>query len=70
MNRENEKEKNEGKTWVPGPQEFYLEGNCVLGVWLADDEEVHWQLNHTPDGRSLVTGYTITKKSEKEDVKS
>lgn len=62
MNKENEKEKNAGKTWVPAPQEFYADGNRVLGVWLAQDEEVHWQWTHTPDGQSRVTGYSIITK--------
>ena len=64
MNRENDN-KTKGKKWVPAPQEFYADGNHVLGVWLAEDEEVHWQWTHTPDGQSLVTGYTITKKPGK-----
>lgn len=63
MNRENDNKTRESKTWVPSPQEFYADDNRVLGVWLAEDEEVHWQWTHNPDGQSLVTGYTITKKT-------
>ena len=33
----------------------------VFGVELAADEEVEWQWTHTPDGRSVVTGYQIRK---------
>jgi hypothetical protein len=37
----------------------------VINVELADDEEVHWQWTHYPDGTSAVTGYEIIKKNER-----
>ena len=65
MNTENDNKTKKGKTWVPAPQEFYADGNRVLGVWLAEGEEVHWQWTHNTDGQSMVTGYTITKQPGK-----
>ena len=38
----------------------------VFSVDLADDEEVRWYWTHYPDGQSVVTGYDVVKKEEKE----
>ena len=34
----------------------------VVSVVLGDDEDVQWYWTHYPDGRSVVTGYGLTKK--------
>jgi hypothetical protein len=39
----------------------------VFSVDLADDEEVQWYWTHYPNGQSVVTGYDIVKKEEKEN---
>ena len=53
----------EGKMWIPSPSS-YTDSNCVLGVWVSENEEVDWQWTHTQGGQSLVTGYTIKKKTD------
>ncbi len=38
----------------------------VLSVALGRNEEVRWIWTHTAVGESVVTGYTIVKKDDKE----
>lgn len=38
---------------------------AVISVELDGDEDVEWTWTHTSDGKSVVTGYTITKKPGK-----
>jgi len=37
---------------------------ALISVALSEDEEVEWHWTHFPDGRSMVTGYSIVKKLE------
>lgn len=35
---------------------------AVISVELDEDEDVEWTWTHTSEGKSVVTGYAITKK--------
>lgn len=37
---------------------------AVLSVELEADEDVEWIWTHTADGKSVVTGYVITKRTD------
>ncbi len=38
---------------------------AVISVKLDEDEDVEWIWTHTADGKSVVTGYIITKRTDK-----
>jgi hypothetical protein len=38
---------------------------AVVSVELDADENVEWIWTHTADGKSVVTGYIITKRTDK-----
>jgi hypothetical protein len=38
---------------------------AVISVQLDEDEDVEWTWTHTADGKSVVTGYIITKRTDK-----
>jgi hypothetical protein len=38
---------------------------AVISVELEEDEDVEWIWTHTADGKSVVTGYIITKRADK-----
>jgi hypothetical protein len=38
---------------------------AVISVELDEDEEVEWTWTHNADGESVVTGYIITKRTDK-----
>jgi thiamine monophosphate synthase len=38
---------------------------AVISVKLDEDEDVEWIWTHTADGKSVVTGYIITKRADK-----
>jgi len=38
---------------------------AVISVELDEDEDIEWTWTHTADGRSVVTGYIITKRTDK-----
>jgi len=38
---------------------------AVISVKLDEDEDVEWIWTHTPDGKSVVSGYIITKRPDK-----
>jgi hypothetical protein len=38
---------------------------AVISVELDEDEDIEWTWTHTSDGTSVVTGYTITKRTDK-----
>jgi hypothetical protein len=38
---------------------------AVISVILDEDEDVEWIWTHTADGKSVVTGYIITKRTDK-----
>jgi hypothetical protein len=38
---------------------------AVISVKLEEDEDVEWIWTHTADGKSVVTGYIITKRTDK-----
>ena len=38
---------------------------AVISVKLDEDEDVEWIWTHTADGKSAVTGYIITKRTDK-----
>ena len=38
---------------------------AVISVELDEDENVEWTWTHTADGKSIVTGYIITKRTDK-----
>jgi hypothetical protein len=53
------------KRWVPAPPSDppdVMHSGQITGVYLAPDEEVEWHWTHSPDGTSVVTGYTLKKK--------
>ena len=37
---------------------------AVISVKLEEDEDVEWIWTHTADGKSVVTGYIITKRAD------
>ena len=37
---------------------------AVISVELDEDEDIEWTWTHTSDGKSVVTGYTITKRTD------
>ena len=48
---------------VYAPQPHHISSApALISVALDEDEEVAWQWTHFPDGRSVVTGYSIVKK--------
>jgi hypothetical protein len=55
------KSKIERTVLAPQNKARLLSGS-VLSVKLGPDEDVHWQWTHYQNGKSAVTGYTITKK--------
>ena len=38
---------------------------ALISVELDEDEDIEWTWTHTSDGKSVVTGYTITKRTDK-----
>jgi len=50
---------------VYAPQPHHISSApALISVALSEDEEVEWHWTHFPDGRSMVTGYSIVKKLE------
>lgn len=45
--------------------EGYPPPPAVISVELEEDEDIEWTWTHTSDGKSVVTGYTITKRTDK-----
>ena len=37
---------------------------AIISVELNEDEDVEWIWTHTADGKSVVTGYIITKRAD------
>jgi len=57
------------KKWVPAPQSYeQTTGNCMLGVYLGQNERVEWIYTFMPDGSRIVTGYNILPLLPKETV--
>ena len=50
---------------VPRAEEDSLTSPAILSVDLDEDGDVEWTWTHTSDGKSVVTGYTITKRTNK-----
>jgi hypothetical protein len=58
-------EKSKKRTvYAPRP-ELGTRPPAVISVELGEDEDVEWIWTHTDDGVSVVTGYTITKGTDK-----
>ena len=56
---------NDDKKWVePRISSKNVASGSILGVWLAEDEDVDWQITYSPEFEPVVTGYTIKKKNE------
>jgi hypothetical protein len=43
------------------------EPSPILSVLLEEDEDVVWQWSHYANGQSVVSGYEVIKKEEKEE---
>jgi len=55
--------KNNQKRLVYAPRsDNSITPSVILSVELNEDEDVRWQWTHYPNGKSVVTGYTIVKK--------
>ena len=51
-----------GRRWHPAPyQTSPMNSGSMLGIYLADDEEVEWIWTSGSDG-SHVNGYTVKKR--------
>jgi hypothetical protein len=58
-------EKSEKRTvYAPWP-ESSVKHSAVISVEPDEDEEVEWTWTHTADGKSVVTSYIITKRTDK-----
>jgi len=61
--------KNSQKRLVHAPRsQNSLTPPTVLSVELNEDEDVQWQWTHYPNGESVVTGYTIVKKENSQQL--
>ena len=55
-----------GRRWHPAPyQTSPMNSGSMLGIYLADDEEVEWIWSYGMNG-SYISGYTIKIKIPKE----
>jgi hypothetical protein len=50
--------------YAPRPERG-TESPAVVSVVLDEDEDVEWTWTHTADGKSVVTGYIISKSPDK-----
>jgi len=61
----NKTEKSKKRTlYAPWPERG-IKHPAVISVELDEDEDVEWTWTHTADGKSVVTGYIITKRTDK-----
>ncbi len=58
-------EKSKKRTVYAPPAERNSTPPEVISVELAEDEDVEWIWTHTADGQSVITGYIITKSTDK-----
>jgi hypothetical protein len=61
----NNKTEKDKKRTVYAPQvERNSSPPAIISVELNEDEDVEWIWTHTADGKSVVTGYIITKRAD------
>ncbi len=48
--------------------ETSLNASQVVNVEVVEDEEVAWHWTHYPDGKSVVTGYSIVQKKAEQST--
>lgn len=53
----------DGRVYVQ-PTFVHAETTGVIGVWTEKDEEVQWHTYTAPDGKVVVYGWTIKKKTD------
>ena len=58
-------EKSRKRTVYAPRQERGTEPPAVVSVVLDEGEDVEWIWTHTAAGKSVVTGYIITKRTDK-----
>jgi hypothetical protein len=61
----NKTEKGKKRTLYAPQAERNSSPPAVISVVLDEDEVVEWIWTHTADGKSVVTGYIITKRTDK-----
>lgn len=59
----NKSEKGKKRTVYAPQAERNSPPPAVISVELDEDEDVEWIWTHTADGKSVVTGYIITKRN-------
>jgi hypothetical protein len=59
-----QQEKGKKRTVYAPRLERSTEPPAVISVELDEDEDVEWIWTHTADGKSIVTGYIITKRAD------
>jgi hypothetical protein len=61
----NKTEKGKKRTLYAPQAERNSSPPAIISVELDEDEDVEWIWTHTADGKSVVTGYIITKRTDK-----
>ena len=61
----NKTEKGKKRTVYAPQAERNSSPPAIISVELDEDEDVEWIWTHTADGKSVVTGYIITKRTDK-----
>ena len=61
----NKTEKGKKRTVYAPQAEHNSSPPAIISVELDEDEDVEWIWTHTADGKSVVTGYIITKRTDK-----
>ena len=61
----NKTEKGKKRTVYAPQAERNSSPPAIISVVLDEDEDVEWIWTHTADGKSVVTGYIITKRTDK-----
>ena len=64
MGRDKQSERQRRTVYAPKTKGD-AEHPAVISVELNEDEDVEWTWTHTADGKSVVTGYIITKRTDK-----
>ena len=60
----NKAEKGKKRTVYAPQAERNSSPPAIISVELNEDEDVEWIWTHTADGKSVVTGYIITKRAD------
>lgn len=64
MDQDKQPESEKRTVYAP-PPEGSSTSPAVISVELDEDEDVECIWTHTSDGKSVITGYTITKRTDK-----